>query len=164
MKLMSGFETLLDRMVDDLPGEDSADTEKANQPIEHGLPDTAIQAAIRGMRGRCPSCGNGRMFPRLLKPMEYCQICDQDWTAQQADDFPAYASIILTGHILAPVIILMINETDFSMWTNLAIIMIMALILMAALLQPAKGAIIAMQWWMGLHGFEKPLRPEPGNK
>ena len=32
-------------------------------------------------------------------------------------------------------------------------------ILIAALLQPAKGAIIALQWWMGLHGFEKPVRP-----
>jgi uncharacterized protein (DUF983 family) len=53
----------------------------------------------------------------------------------------------------------MINETDFSMWTNLAIIICMALILITMLLQPAKGAIIAMQWWMGLHDFEKPLRP-----
>ena len=53
----------------------------------------------------------------------------------------------------------MINETDFSMSTNLAVIISLALILIAALLQPAKGAIIALQWWMGLHGFEKPVRP-----
>ena len=91
--------------------------------------------------------------------MDHCLTCDQDWTAQQADDFPAYVAIILTGHILAPVIIFMINETDYTMWTNLAIIIVMALTLIAALLQPAKGAIIAMQWWMGLDDFEKPIRP-----
>tara|TARA_R110002049_G_scaffold19894_1_gene74126 strand:- start:95 stop:595 length:501 start_codon:yes stop_codon:yes gene_type:complete len=153
---MSGFETLLDRLFDDLPG---GDTAKTSRPGEHHLPKTAFQAALRGIRGRCPSCGVGRLFPRLLKPVDHCPTCDQDWTAQQADDFPAYVAIILTGHILAPVIIFMINETDYTMWTNLAIIIVMAITLIAALLQPAKGAIIAMQWWMGLDDFEKPMRP-----
>lgn len=156
---MAGFETLLDRIVDDMPSEDTADIDTADEYNAPDLPKTAFEAAVRGMRGRCPSCGESRMFPRFLKPIEHCRICDQDWTAQQADDFPAYVSIIVTGHILAPVIILMINETDFSMWTNLAVIISLALILIAALLQPAKGAIIALQWWMGLHGFEKPARP-----
>ena len=100
------------------------------------------------------------MFTRLLKPFTHCPKCGQDWTAQQADDFPAYVAIILTGHIMAPIIIFMVNETDFSMWTNLAIMLCLSLILIGALLQPAKGAIIALQWWMGLNGFEKPARPE----
>ncbi|MGB5723143.1 MAG: DUF983 domain-containing protein [Parasphingorhabdus sp.] len=155
---MAGFETLLDRIVDDMPREDSADAAIVDQCTAPDLSTTAFEAAVRGMRGRCPSCGGSPMFPRFLKPIEHCPICDQDWTAQQADDFPAYVAIIVTGHILAPIIILMINETDFSMSTNLAVIISLALILIAALLQPAKGAIIAMQWWMGLHGFEKPAR------
>ncbi len=157
---MAGFETLLDRIDDDMRGRDGEDVNAADKPARWGLPKTAFQAAVRGMRGSCPSCGEGRMFPRLLKPIADCQICGQDWTPQQADDFPAYVAIIVTGHIMAPVIIFMINETDFSMWTNLAIIIFLALILIGALLQPAKGAIIALQWWMGLHGFEKPARSD----
>ncbi len=156
---MTGLETLLDRIGDDMPGEDSADACIADECTAADLPNTAFEAAVRGMRGRCPSCGESRMFPRFLKPIEHCPICGQDWTAQQADDFPAYVAIIVTGHILAPIIIFMINEAGFSMWTNLAIIISLALILIAALLQPAKGAIIALQWWMGLHGFERPVRP-----
>ncbi len=156
---MAGFETLLDRIVDNMPGKDVADPDRVDEYCPPDLPKTTFQAAVRGLFGRCPSCGKGRMFPRLLKPVEICPTCGQDWTAQQADDFPAYVAIIMTGHILAPVIIFMINETDFSMWTNLAIIIILGLILLGSLLQPAKGAIIAMQWWMGLHGFEKPPRP-----
>jgi len=61
---------------------------------------------------------------------------------------------------MAPIIIFMVNKTDFSMWTNLAIMIGLALVLIGALLQPAKGAIIALQWWMGLNGFVKPVRPE----
>lgn len=158
-KLMAGFETLLDRIDDNERREDGAATPIAEKPACPALPKTAFQAAVRGLRGHCPSCGEGRMFPSLLKPIAQCQICGQDWTHQQADDFPAYVAIILTGHIMAPVIIYMVGETDFSMEINLAIIIFLALILIGALLQPAKGAIIALQWWMGLHGFEKPVRP-----
>jgi len=162
VKLMAGFETLLDRIVDDMRSGDGADSNGTEKSGRKALPKTAFQAAVRGLQGHCPSCGEGRMFPRLLKPVEHCPLCGQDWTAQQADDFPAYVAIILTGHIMAPVIIFMVNETGFSMWTNLAIIICLALILIAALLQPAKGAIIALQWWMGLNGFEKPARPDEG--
>ena len=157
---MAGFETLLDRIVDDMRSDNVAAVDDADKSVHSALPQTASQAAIRGLRGRCPSCGEGRMFIRLLKPFEHCPKCGQDWTAQQADDFPAYVAIIVTGHIMAPIIIFMVNETDFSMWTNLAIMICLALILIGALLQPAKGAIIALQWWMGLNGFVKPARPE----
>lgn len=156
---MAGFKTLLDRIDDDMRSGDAAVMHEPDKSTPALLPTTAFQAAVRGIRGHCPSCGEGRMFPELLKPIAHCQICGQDWTPQQADDFPAYVAIILTGHIMAPVIIYMVSETNFSMWTNLAIIIFLALILIGALLQPAKGAIIALQWWMGLHGFDKPARP-----
>lgn len=156
---MAGFETLLDRIVDDMSSSGEADSDMAQKHDTPGLPKTAFEAFTRGLLGRCPSCGEGKMFPRLLKPIHHCPLCGQDWTAQQADDFPAYIAIIVTGHILAPIIIFMINETDFSMWINLAIIISLGLILIATLLQPAKGGIIALQWWMGLNGFEKPARP-----
>lgn len=157
---MAGFDTLLDRIVDDMHNGDGADLNVADRSARSNLPETAFQAAVRGMRGHCPSCGESAMFPRLLKPIAHCQVCGQNWTAQQADDFPAYVAIIVTGHIMAPVIIYMVSETDFSMWTNLMIIICLAIILIGLLLQPAKGAIIALQWWMGLHGFEKPARPD----
>ena len=156
---MAGFKTLLDRIDDDMRSDGGAGMNVADKSTRPTLPKSAFQAAVRGIRSHCPSCGEGRMFPELLKPIADCQICGQDWTPQQADDFPAYVAIILTGHIMAPVIIYMVSETNFSMWTNLAIIIFLALILIGALLQPAKGAIIALQWWMGLHGFDKPARP-----
>ena len=30
------------------------------------------------------------------------------------------------------------------------------------MLQPAKGAVIAAQWWHGLHGFAKERAPQAG--
>lgn len=108
----------------------------------------------RAVVGRCPSCGVGSLFRRFLKPVERCRQCGFDWSYQQADDFPAYVSIFLTGHILAPLIIALVKDTELSTGALVSILLPFSLLLMIGLLQPAKGAIIAVQWWFGMHGFE----------
>jgi uncharacterized protein (DUF983 family) len=119
------------------------------------LPESGSGAINRGVRGRCPRCGDAKLFRAFLKPVDHCPACGQDWTHQQADDFPAYAAIFLTGHIMAPVIIALVQETELSLPALAAIIVPLMLGLMILFLQPAKGAIIALQWWFGMHGFEK---------
>jgi len=119
------------------------------------LPASGWAAMLRGLRGDCPRCGGARLFLRFLKPIPLCPRCGQDWTLQQADDFPAYVSILMTGHLMAPLIITLIRETDLSVPAVMAIVVSLALILMIGMLQPAKGAIIALQWWFGMHGFRK---------
>ena len=56
---------------------------------------------------------------------------------------------------MAPVIIALIKDTQLSAVAAAAIIFPLMIVLMIGLLQPAKGAIIALQWWFGMHGFEK---------
>lgn len=119
------------------------------------LPAVGREAILRGLRARCPRCGEARLFLRFLKPIPHCPHCGQDWTHQQADDFPAYVSIFVTGHLMAPLIIALTRDTQLSVAWLMAIIMPLALILMIGLLQPAKGAIIGLQWWFGMHSFQK---------
>lgn len=110
------------------------------------------------MRGKCPRCGQGALFARWLKPHGHCPDCGQDWSHQRADDFPAYISILLTGHLLAPFIIALVADFALGPVALTAIIVPAALVLMLGLLQPAKGAVIAAQWWHGLHGFVRERR------
>lgn len=119
------------------------------------LPATGWASILRGLRGRCPRCGEARLFMRFLKPIPHCPHCGQDWTHQRADDLPAYISIFVTGHVMAPLIITLIRDAELSVPILMAILLPLTLILMIGLLQPAKGAIIALQWWFGMHGFRK---------
>ena len=119
------------------------------------FPASGWEAIFRGARGQCPRCNDAKLFHRFLKPVATCPRCRQDWTHQQADDFPAYVSILLTGHIMAPIIIALIQNTALSLAALAAIILSSMLALMIGFLQPAKGAIIALQWWFGMHGFVK---------
>ena len=119
------------------------------------LPPTIWAAILRGIRGLCPRCGGGSLFRKWLKPRDACPACGLDLTPQQTDDFPAYISIFVTGHLMAPLIILL--ATDFELGTlGMGLIVIpLALVMMLGMLQPAKGLVVAAQWWNGMHGFRR---------
>jgi uncharacterized protein (DUF983 family) len=127
------------------------------------LPHSLWAAMRRGIVGRCPRCGGAHLFARFLKPVDRCPMCGQDWTLHAADDFPPYVSIIVTGHLMAPVMILLGSATAIPMWATMTIAVAMAVTLLLSLLQPAKGGIIALQWWMGMQGFAaRPGKVEAG--
>lgn len=119
------------------------------------LPRSFWEALARGVRFRCPRCGGGSLFRKWLKPREACPTCGLDLTPQQADDFPAYIAIFVTGHLLAPVIIMLVRDYDLSPGVIAALILTLATAMILALLQPAKGGVIALQWWNGMHGFQQ---------
>jgi len=123
------------------------------------FPASSWEALARGARCRCPRCGEARIFGRWLKPLANCPACGLDLSQQRADDFPAYIAMFATGHLLAPILILMLADWSVPAWVVAITIIPLAILLMLALLQPAKGAVIALQWWHGMHGFRRERRP-----
>jgi uncharacterized protein (DUF983 family) len=113
---------------------------------------TAIK---RGFCGRCPRCGEGKLFRAFLKVDNKCSVCDLDFTPHRADDLPAYLVIVIVGHIVVPIALWI--ETDYSppVWLQLAIYLPLTLIASLALLQPVKGAVVGMQWALRMHGFDE---------
>lgn len=128
--------------------------------IRPDLPRGLSAALWRGAKGECPRCGKTRLFGRFLKPVTHCSACHQDWSLHQADDFPPYISIFLTGHLLAPVLIAFGMSEALPMGAMIGLAMALATVVMLAVLQPAKGATIALQWWHGMHGFAPGGRAE----
>jgi uncharacterized protein (DUF983 family) len=128
------------------------------------LPAGWVPALIRGAKGCCPRCGAAALFRKWLKPVDRCGHCKQDWSLQQADDFPAYIGIFVVGHLLAPVVIAMIGTFHMSAWLTLAIILPLAVVMLLAMLQPTKGAVIAFLWWRGIGAFKQERREESAPK
>jgi uncharacterized protein (DUF983 family) len=121
-------------------------------------PISLTRAMWRGFKMRCPKCGEGRLFRSPLRVVELCAVCGEDYTHQRADDFPAYLVIIVVGHIIVPIILGVETEYAPPVWLQLAIYLPVTLILALALIQPTKGAIVALQWHTGMHGFEAAKR------
>jgi uncharacterized protein (DUF983 family) len=127
------------------------------------LPGGWIPALLRGAKGGCPRCGEAALFRQWLKPVERCDHCKQDWSVQQADDFPAYIGIFVVGHLLAPVVIAMIAG-GVSAWLTLAILLPVSIAMLLAMLQPTKGAVIAFLWWHGIGAFQQERRARDSAK
>ena len=123
------------------------------------LPRGFAAAMARGLRGRCPRCGAARLFHAWLKPVDRCPACQADWTFQRADDFPAYIAIIVTGHLLAPVMIALALDYALGLAALVAVTLSLAVVMVLGMLQPAKGLVIALQWWHGMHGFVRERSP-----
>jgi uncharacterized protein (DUF983 family) len=119
------------------------------------LPGSFWQAAKRGALGQCPRCGEAPLFRKWLKSVDACPACRIDWTPQRADDLPAYLAILVTGHVLAPILIALSLDFALSPLAILGLTIPPAIAMMLGVLQPAKGAVIATQWWHGMHGFVK---------
>lgn len=125
------------------------------------LPRSLLAAMWRGAIGACPRCGTARLFARFLKPVPQCSNCGKDWTHQKADDLPAFVAIFLTGFLVLPLVIGLVLHAGLTLPVILGIVVSAMLVLLIGTLQPVKGAIIALQWWFGMHGFEKERQVAP---
>jgi uncharacterized protein (DUF983 family) len=126
----------------------------ARQVTTRGDAPTWWQAVGRGALGRCPACGQGRLFPRFLKVAEACDACGQELHHHRADDFPPYIVIFIVAHVVGTGIL--IAETEFEgtpLWFHLAVWPLLTVVLCLALLQPVKGAVVGLQYGLRMHGF-----------
>jgi uncharacterized protein (DUF983 family) len=129
----------------------------AGQPAERDW-----RSAIgRGMMGRCPHCGEGKLFRGFLKPVDHCQSCGEAMHHQRADDLPPYIVITIVGHIVVGGLLMAEKYANWPMGLHLAIWPALTVLLSLLLMQPAKGAVIGLQWALRMHGFGgKPDAPE----
>ncbi|KPH82207.1 DUF983 domain-containing protein [Bosea vaviloviae] len=106
-----------------------------------------------GLRGRCPHCGQGKLFKGFLKPVDACAVCGEPMHHQRSDDLPPYVVITIVGHIIVGGILLAEKYADWSMGMHMAIWPALTVILSLLLMQPVKGGVIGLQWAMRMHGF-----------
>lgn len=130
-------------------------TELPVRPAPTPRAPTGGEAFMRGFRGKCPACGEGKMFRKFLKVADECPNCGEELYHQRADDFPAYLVIVIVGHILVPIVLAVETEIAPPMWVGMTLWPLVALVSTLALLQPVKGAVVAIQWFIGMHGFEQ---------
>lgn len=116
--------------------------------------DRKMSTAIsRGLRKRCPNCGEGALFEGYLKVCDACPSCGEEMLHHRADDGPAYLTILVVGHLLA--IVLHVSFTTFRPEPMVMAIVFSVLCvgLSLFLLPRMKGMVVAIQWSRRMHGF-----------
>lgn len=117
--------------------------------------DRPLRSAImRGLMCRCPACGRGPLLTGYLTVRPACPACGEDFRPQRADDGPAYLTILVVGHLLAPLILWAFVAFRPSPLTLIAIFGTGSVALSLFLLPRFKGMIVAIQWSRRMHGFD----------
>jgi uncharacterized protein (DUF983 family) len=111
------------------------------------------QSIGRGFLGRCPHCGEGKLFGRYLKVADSCSECGEEYHHHRADDLPAYLVIVVMGHVIVAGFMVAEQVFSLSMWMHLAIWVPLTMLSCIIPLQPTKGAVVGLQWALRMHGF-----------
>ena len=128
-------------------------------PPAHASERATKPALAKGWAKTCPRCGRGAMYHRYLKVTPTCPECGLDLHHHRADDGPAYITILISGHILGPIMVYIFDRYSPNPFA-LSVVFSIGFVAIALWLLPrVKGAFIAYQWAKRMHGFDDDGQP-----
>ena len=101
---------------------------------------------MRGLRGRCPQCGEGRLFAGFLSLLPKCESCGLDYRFADSGDGPAVFVILGAGFVVvfAALLVEILYRPPF--WLHAALWLPLILLTTLAPLRVIKGLLIALQY------------------
>ena len=119
----------------------------------HGEDRPLGPAVWKGFRRKCPNCGSGPLLKGYLKLRESCTVCREDLSHARADDGPAYLTMLIVGHLMAPLLHIVFVAWRPEPLVLFTIFSVGCVALSLYLLPRLKGVIVGIQWARLMHGF-----------
>lgn len=119
-------------------------------------PRDVKQALLRGWARKCPACGEAGLMEGYLTVRDACPACKTELHHHRADDGPAWATILITGHLMAPLMLMVFIAWRPEAW-KMALGFTVAFVALSLYLLPRfKGMFVGLQWAKRMHGFAGP--------
>jgi uncharacterized protein (DUF983 family) len=134
------------------------DTVPQIKELEESAEREMKPALRQGWKRQCPNCGTGKLFSGYLKVRDDCLVCGEVFSHHRADDAPPYLTILVVGHILAPLMIWFYDSFRLDPLIMIAIFGTAATGLTLFLLPRFKGMVITFQWAKRMGGFGQKSR------
>ena len=99
-----------------------------------------------GLAGRCPRCGEGRLFESFLSLNRRCESCGLDLGFADSGDGPAFFIMPIVGILVVGLALAVEFAYEPPIWLHLLMWSALAIVLSLALARPAKGLMIALQY------------------
>lgn len=110
---------------------------------DHYAPQPPVAA---GLSGRCPRCGQGRMFKGFLELAPRCEACGLDYSFADSADGPAVFVMLFGGFIVCGAALWLELTYEPPFWVHLVVTLPIALVVCLGLLRPLKGILVALQY------------------
>jgi uncharacterized protein (DUF983 family) len=112
----------------------------------HGPPFPPIPPVSTGFAGRCPRCGDGKMFSSFLTVAPRCEACGLDYSFADAGDGPAVFVIMIAGALVLGLALIIQFSWEPPVWVHLVTTLPLGLGICLFLLRALKGVLIALQY------------------
>jgi uncharacterized protein (DUF983 family) len=100
-----------------------------------------------GLSGRCPRCGEGRLFSGFLSIAPRCEVCELDLKfAQETGDGPAVFVTLFGGFFVLGCALWLELSYEPPFWLYLLIFAPLTPIVCLGILRPLKGLLVALQY------------------
>ena len=114
------------------------------------MTDRAIWAPVdpikAGLGGRCPRCGEGRLFKGFLAVGERCGNCRLDYSFADAGDGPAVFVILIIGFVVVGLALWMEVTANPPLWVHFLLWIPLVVALSLTALRLLKGLLIVLQY------------------
>ncbi|SEL02708.1 Uncharacterized conserved protein, DUF983 family [Bosea lupini] len=99
-----------------------------------------------GLTGRCPRCGEGKLFDGYLKLKPRCAACGLDFAFADSADGPAVFIMLIAGFFVLGLALYVEIAYTPPIWLHLLLWLPLALVACLGLLRPMKGLAVALQY------------------
>lgn len=100
-----------------------------------------------GVSGRCPRCGEGKLFCGLLKLAPRCDVCGLDYGFADPADGPAFFVMSVTSFLSVGLLFVLQALLPIPDWALLGLVAVLVFAGSIALLVPIKGWLVNSQYY-----------------
>ncbi len=105
-----------------------------------------ISAFTTGLAGRCPRCGDGKLFSGFLTVAPRCDVCGLDYSFADSGDGPAVFVTLIGGFLVLGIALAIDMTYEPPLWVYLVFFLPLAVLVCLGILRPAKSLLIALQY------------------
>ncbi|RFC64557.1 DUF983 domain-containing protein [Fulvimarina endophytica] len=99
-----------------------------------------------GLAGRCPHCGEGRLFAGFLKPARSCDVCGLDYGFADTGDGPVVFVILIIGFLVCGLALWLQVAMEPPLYVHFLIWLPLAVILTLPLMRLLKGVTLTLTY------------------
>lgn len=99
-----------------------------------------------GLKGRCPRCGEGRLFDGYIELAKRCDRCGLAYDFADAGDGPAVFIILIAGFLIVGLAVVVEFIWRPPYWVHAVLWIPLVLIVTLGMLRPLKALMIALQY------------------
>ena len=116
--------------------------------------EISVNSLVRGWSRNCPKFENDPLLKNYLSLKSTCNSNCLDLSGARPDDLPAYLTILIFGHLMAPLL-----QFSFVKWVSEPIVLFVlfavgCVSLSLYLLLRIKCVIVSLQWKRKMHGLK----------